>query len=168
MIESDNSTHVRPQHVQVMLGLTDAAYSGDWSRIGAITKGANLKQQQLVEGWKAEPCQLSLTLRRLHSLNALHMSMPRLVQCLPACPPVLLCSADTELLLQKVSIVAWSLHALLGLVSANIASSKGRSPAAAALKVGMSGVREWLRQGARYLAAEWMLHRHCWDVSFAS
>lgn len=53
------------------------------------------------------------------------------------CVTAALCrvAADTELLLQKLAIVAWSLHGVCGLITANIASSKGRNPVVAAVKV---------------------------------
>jgi hypothetical protein len=47
-------------------------------------------------------------------------------------------AADTELLLQKLAIIAWSLHGVCGLITANVASMKGRNPAVAAVKVSKS------------------------------
>jgi hypothetical protein len=49
------------------------------------------------------------------------------------------CAVDTELVLQKVAVVAWALHGVCGLAAAKIASSKGRNPAIAVVKVGASG-----------------------------
>lgn len=98
--------------LQVLLGLTDAGYSGDWSRIGAITKGASKQLQQQ------------------HSLQACPSTCAS--QCLPCC---CCCAADTELLLQKFTLLAWALHGVTGLLAANISGSRGRSPAVAGAKV---------------------------------
>jgi hypothetical protein len=43
------------------------------------------------------------------------------------------------MVLQKVAIVAWLLHGVCGLAAAKIASSKGRNPATAVVKVCVSG-----------------------------
>lgn len=50
---------------------------------------------------------------------------------LPASQP----AADQELLLQQLAVIAWSLHGMCGLVTAKIASSKGRNPAVSFVKV---------------------------------
>jgi hypothetical protein len=50
---------------------------------------------------------------------------------LPASKP----AADQELLLQQLAVIAWSLHGVCGLITAKIASSKGRNPAVSFVKV---------------------------------
>ena len=50
---------------------------------------------------------------------------------LPASQP----AADQELLLQQLAVIAWSLHGVCGLITAKIASSKGRNPAVSFVKV---------------------------------
>lgn len=69
--------------LQVLLGLTDAGYSGDWSRIGAITKGASkqLQQQHLLQACPPHGASPVLTLLLLccrHRTPAAEAHAPRL------------------------------------------------------------------------------------------
>jgi hypothetical protein len=147
--------------LQVMLGLTDAGYSGDWSRIGAITKGIATSKE------RSHTCRLyessALLIRCLYACLApafqqlVTVSVPSHTTWLacagdysqglslhhpssPSSPFAAACTpaADQELLLQQLAVIAWSLHGVCGLITAKIASSKGRNPAVSFVKVSLS------------------------------
>lgn len=118
----------------VVLMLLDAAFSGDWSRIGAISKGGQGAAGGRVRGaaqtpppWPQQCC-----------------ATPRAACCGPP--------AETELALQKVSAIVLIGHLGTAMAAGWLARQKGRSPVLPAVKV------RGRKEGARRMAGHACSH----------
>jgi hypothetical protein len=92
--------------------LVDAGYSGDWSRIGVISKSGCSSEPGL-----AHVKQLSYNL----SDTALQHAQLR---------------AGTEMLLQKVALAVVIAHTVTGVIAARLAPARSLSPAIIFIRVG--------------------------------
>jgi hypothetical protein len=115
--------------VQITLGIVDAAYSGDWSRIGAISKG-ELQLSLTSQTWPVtRACEWSSSSFQCAAQD-LAGYMCTCLMCRAA-----VVFADTELLLQQVVWVLLGVKALCGVGAAAVAQEAGRGAALPFVKV---------------------------------